>query len=267
MADVSVSVLAKSVGISEDQLLLKLKEAGLPQRSANDLVTDQQKQALLNFMQAEKGPAKKITLNRKPASDSRVTSPLTRGKSINVEVRKKRTFVIPSPEEIAQLQREEEEAKAAQLEAERLEQEAAKAREAAKLAEQNQPKAAKAEEPESSPAEPVAEKPAPKEEASPAKKVEAKPVRKAFPEGSGTSEEDRRAKKGKPKFDTMPKKMVINTLSVADEEDGHFRHRRRKRHHDKNLKCPQSLKFVKWLSRKPLRSATWLKKWQSKPAK
>lgn len=239
MADVTVSVLAKSVGISVDALLLKLKEAGLSQMKAEDLVTDQQKQALLNYMQGEKAPAKKITLSRKSPSELKVSSPLGRGKTVNVEVRKKRTFVIPTAEEIAEQQREEEEARLAQLEAERLEAEAAKQRQLSKDTKEE----AKTDKvsAENIPA-PVSEKAAPADKTEAPKKAE-KPTRKVDFPADSSKEEEHRAKKGKPKFDTMPKKIVLNAFNVnSDEEDGgHFRARRRKRHHHEAL----SQKFEK----------------------
>ncbi|MDF2691280.1 MAG: translation initiation factor [Gammaproteobacteria bacterium] len=227
MADVTVNVLAKNVGISTDMLLLKLREAGLPQRNADDLVTDQQKQILLNVMQGEKS---KITLKRKSTTELKVSSGLGRGKTVNVEVRKKRTFVKPSPEEIAELQREEEAAKLAQLEAERMEAEAAKQLEAAKLAAE----AAQANKPvEAVAAEPVEKTDEEKAEA--AKKAE-KLVKKPKTEDAVSDEVDRKNKKGKPKLDDRPKKIVLNSFAASsDDDEGHFRTRRRKRHHHEAL--------------------------------
>ncbi|MDF2939812.1 MAG: translation initiation factor [Gammaproteobacteria bacterium] len=233
MADVTVNVLAKSVGISTEMLLLKLKEAGLPQSKAEDLVTDQQKQVLLNHMQGEKAPAGKLTLKRKSTTELKVSSGLGRGKTINVEVRKKRTFVKPTPEEIAELQREEEAAKLAQLEAERQAQAEAEqaAAEAAKPQEVKPVEAPKAAE----------ETPATSVEAQAAQKKVEKPVKKpGFAEPS-SEEADRKNKKGKPKMDDKPKKLVLKTFGASEEEEQHFRARRRKRHHHEAL----SQKFEK----------------------
>ncbi|MDO8954087.1 MAG: translation initiation factor IF-2 [Gammaproteobacteria bacterium] len=231
MADVTVNVLAKSVGISVDVLLLKLKEAGLSQSHADDLVTDLQKQTLLSYMQVEKAPAKKLILNKKSSSDIKISAGAGRGKTVSVEVRKKRTFVIPTPEEIAELQRAEEEAKLAQIEAERAEIEAAKAAEAAKLVELAKPKVIEkpvdvaAKEVEA----PVVEKPV--DVIATEKKVE-KPVRK--PGFTPTSNDEDKRKKGKYKPDAVPKKAVLKTFgpTISEDEDGNFRARRRKRHHE-----------------------------------
>ncbi|MGV6806753.1 MAG: translation initiation factor IF-2 N-terminal domain-containing protein, partial [bacterium] len=94
MAEVSVSELAKVVGASEERLLAQMKEAGLPHSSADDKVNDDQKQVLLTYLKGLHGDKarepKKITLKRK------TTSTLKAGagrKTVNIEVRKKRTYV------------------------------------------------------------------------------------------------------------------------------------------------------------------------------
>ena len=97
MADVTVKELADVVGTSTERLLSQMKEAGLPQTAENDSVSDEQKQSLLVHLKKSHGeesaaPApKKITLKRK------VTTTLKTGqggkKSVNIEVRKKRTYV------------------------------------------------------------------------------------------------------------------------------------------------------------------------------
>ncbi|MDF2529332.1 MAG: infB [Gammaproteobacteria bacterium] len=239
MANVTVNVLAKSVGISTEMLLLKLREAGLSQRGAEDLVTDEQKQVLLNYMQGEKS---KITLKRKSTTELKVSSGLGRGKTVNVEVRKKRTFVKPTTEEIAQLQREEEAAKLAQIEAERLALEEAKRQEEAnKLAEEAKRQAATKPEAVQAALEEKVEAPLIPEDEAAAKKVEKPPVRKPHFAESSSEENDRKGKKGKPKIDGHPKKIVLKTFAAVDEEEEHFRARRRRRHHHEAL----SQKFEK----------------------
>ncbi|MEO0443286.1 MAG: translation initiation factor IF-2 associated domain-containing protein, partial [Pseudomonadota bacterium] len=96
MADVTVNDLAKSVGTSVERLLGQMKDAGLSHASANELVSDDEKKKLLSFLKASHGeqdePPKKITLKRKTTSTLKVGSGSTR-KTVNVEVRKKRTYV------------------------------------------------------------------------------------------------------------------------------------------------------------------------------
>lgn len=102
MADVTVSELAKSVGASVDRLLLQMGQAGLPQKTPGDKVSDDEKQTLLTFLKMSHGesPAapKKITLKRKTTTTLKTGSGSSR-KTINVEVRKKRTYVKLSENE------------------------------------------------------------------------------------------------------------------------------------------------------------------------
>ena len=122
MAEVTVSDLAKSVGASEERLLTQMKEAGLKHKSADELVSDEEKQVLLEYLKNLHGAAprdtKKITLKRKKVETLK-TGATTGKKTVSVEVRKKRTYVKRSDEEIkAQAEAEKE--------AERLREEAPK---------------------------------------------------------------------------------------------------------------------------------------------
>ncbi|MGH1486021.1 MAG: translation initiation factor IF-2 [Cellvibrionaceae bacterium] len=96
MADVTVNDLAKSVGTSVDRLLGQMKDAGLSHSAADELVSDAEKKTLLSFLKASHGEEdeapKKITLKRKTTSTLKVGSGSGR-KTVNVEVRKKRTYV------------------------------------------------------------------------------------------------------------------------------------------------------------------------------
>jgi translation initiation factor IF-2 len=112
MAEVTVSELAKSVGASEERLLTQMKEAGLKHKSADELVSDEEKQVLLDYLKNLHGAAprdtKKITLKRKKVETLK-TGATTGKKTVNVEVRKKRTYVKRSDEEIkAQAEAEKE---------------------------------------------------------------------------------------------------------------------------------------------------------------
>lgn len=96
MADVTVSELAKSVGASVDRLLTQMGQAGLPHKTPADTVSDEEKQTLLTFLKMSHGESaevpKKITLKRKTTTTLKTGSGSSR-KTINVEVRKKRTYV------------------------------------------------------------------------------------------------------------------------------------------------------------------------------
>ena len=121
MADVTISELAGVVGVSVDKLLSQIKEAGLPHTKADELISNDDKNTLLLFLRRSHGDRdatsaapKKITLKRKTLGTLKSTSSTGRGKTVNVEVRKKRTYVKRSAIETPV----EEELPAAELEPE-----------------------------------------------------------------------------------------------------------------------------------------------------
>ncbi|MBD9426674.1 translation initiation factor IF-2 [Pseudomonas sp. PDM15] len=133
MTQVTVKELAQVVDTPVERLLQQMREAGLPHTSAEQVVTDNEKQALLAYLKGSHGEKleepRKITLQRKTTTTLKVAG----SKTISVEVRKKKTYVKRSPAEIeAEKQRELEEQRAAE-EAVRLkaEEEARKQAEAA----------------------------------------------------------------------------------------------------------------------------------------
>ncbi|WP_165855997.1 translation initiation factor IF-2 [Marinobacter sp. JSM 1782161] len=98
MAEVTVKQLADDVGAPVDRLLRQIVEAGLKARSENDAVSSDEKQQLLAFLRKTHGEAnaepRKITLKRKTTTTLKTGgSGATRGKTVNVEVRKKRTYI------------------------------------------------------------------------------------------------------------------------------------------------------------------------------
>lgn len=98
MAEVTVKQLADVVGIPVDKLLTQMKDAGLSHAGADQVVTDDEKQALLAHLKRSHGEQqsvqKKITLKRKSVSKLKVSGNQGgRSKTVNVEVRKKRTYV------------------------------------------------------------------------------------------------------------------------------------------------------------------------------
>ena len=100
MADVTISELAGVVGVSVDKLLSQVKEAGLPHTKADELISNDDKNILLVFLRRSHGDRdasasapKKITLKRKTLGTLKSASSAGRGKTVNVEVRKKRTYV------------------------------------------------------------------------------------------------------------------------------------------------------------------------------
>lgn len=126
MSDMKVKDLAGTVGITPEKLVEQLIEAGIKVSKADDLITEDQKQSLLQFLQQRHGrndsadsAPKKITLKRKSVSEIKLGgSSRTGGKSVSVEVRKKRTYVKRSPDEAAAaelLQQQQAQAQAEEL--------------------------------------------------------------------------------------------------------------------------------------------------------
>ncbi|MDX1818943.1 MAG: translation initiation factor IF-2 N-terminal domain-containing protein, partial [Marinobacter sp.] len=111
MAEVTVKQLAEDVGAPVDRLLKQIVEAGLKARSEDDSVTSDEKQQLLTYLRKTHGEAdsepRKITLKRKTTT----TLKAGKAKTVNVEVRKRRTYIkraelqpeaeAPKPEEAA----------------------------------------------------------------------------------------------------------------------------------------------------------------------
>lgn len=109
MAEVTVTQLAATVGTPVDKLLAQMQDAGLSQTGPEQTVSDEDKRVLLGYLknahganpepEAEEAP-KKMTLKRKTLSTLK-TSGSQGKKTVNVEVRKKRTIIKRSPEELA----------------------------------------------------------------------------------------------------------------------------------------------------------------------
>lgn len=100
MADVTVAQLAEVVGAPVDRLLQQMKDAGLAHKKPGETVSDHEKIALLAYLKQAHGndvprvvEPGKITLKRKTVSQMKVTGGSGKSKVVNVEVRKKRTFV------------------------------------------------------------------------------------------------------------------------------------------------------------------------------
>ncbi|UZD66539.1 translation initiation factor IF-2 [Marinobacter sp. AN1] len=97
MAEVTVKQLAEDVGAPVDRLLRQIVEAGLKARSENDSVTSDEKQQLLTYLRKNHGEAEaepnKITLKRKTTTTLKTGGGARGGKTVNVEVRKRRTYV------------------------------------------------------------------------------------------------------------------------------------------------------------------------------
>ena len=103
MADKSIKELALKLGHPVEKLLEQVREAGLPQRKSDDIITTEQQDTLTKFVkksQGSDGHAGQITLKRKTTGTAKVASTSGKAKTINVEIRKKHSFVKPDPEQI-----------------------------------------------------------------------------------------------------------------------------------------------------------------------
>jgi len=142
MTQVTVKELAQVVNTPVERLLQQMQEAGLPHASADQVVTDTEKQALLAHLKGSHGEKveepRKITLQRKTTSTLKVAG----SKTVSVEVRKKKTYVKRSPAELeAERQRELEEQRRVAEEAARVQAEIAAAKQAEAGAKAAEPEA------------------------------------------------------------------------------------------------------------------------------
>ena len=142
MADVTVSQFAEVLKVPVDRLLQQLDQAGIKVDGAEDMISEDAKHELLTHLrrshgrddaQADAAP-RKITLRRKSQSELKLASAQGRARTVNVEVRSKRTYVKREvledqarhqQEELDRQRESEEQAKAAleRAERERLEKE------------------------------------------------------------------------------------------------------------------------------------------------
>ncbi|NAW70124.1 translation initiation factor IF-2 [Vibrio sp. V27_P1S3P104] len=117
MTQLTVKTLSEEIGTPVDRLLEQLADAGMT-KASSDSVTEDEKQKLLAHLRKEHGDGSeptRLTLQRKTRSTLSVNAGGGKSKNVQVEVRKKRTYVKRSVIE-DEAKREAEEA--AQREAE-----------------------------------------------------------------------------------------------------------------------------------------------------
>jgi translation initiation factor IF-2 len=129
MASTTVAQLAAELNRPATALLEQLQSAGVKKASTDDTLSESDKERLLDFLRSAHGTVgsgerKKITLTRKSTSEIKQADSSGKARTIQVEVRKKRTFVkrddapagVEEPAapviDDAELQRREEEAQA-----------------------------------------------------------------------------------------------------------------------------------------------------------
>ncbi|MDQ7746394.1 translation initiation factor IF-2 [Hydrogenophaga pseudoflava] len=112
MTSTTVAELAAELNKPTTTLLEQLSAAGVPKTAGTDVVTETDKQKLLGHLKASHGTAgaerKKITLVKKSTTEIKQADATGRARTIQVEVRKKRTFVKRDDEVAAEAPMEAE---------------------------------------------------------------------------------------------------------------------------------------------------------------
>jgi translation initiation factor IF-2 len=129
MAEVTVADFAKVLKVPVDRLIEQLDEAGIKVGGPNDVISEDAKLELLTHLKKNHGRTdaadsapRRITLSRKSQSELKLASSQGRARTINVEVRQKRTYIKrdvleeqarKQQEELDSVRRAEEEARTA----------------------------------------------------------------------------------------------------------------------------------------------------------
>ena len=232
MADVTVAQFAEVLKVPVDKLLTQLDEAGIKVSGADDTISEDAKLELLTFLRRSHGhedtPAtaaapRSITLKRKSQSELRLSGSQGRSRTVNVEVRRKRTYI--KRDVLEKKAQEEQEA----LDAARREEEERKAAEERKVAEerervQAEKEAAERAEQQAREREEEQRQKAEEEARQAAQKAAADAA--AEKERLEKAEADARARRSKEKEKAKPKKKAAETrygrkeLHVAGDKSG-----------------------------------------------
>ena len=150
MADVTVAQFAEVLKVPVEKLLTQLDDAGIKVSGSEDTISDDAKLELLKHLRRSHGQEgsaaaaaapRRITLKRKSQSELRLSGAQGRSRTVNVEVRRKRTYIkrdvlekqaAAEQEELDRQRRAEEEraqAEAQEQERQRAEKEQAEKRE------------------------------------------------------------------------------------------------------------------------------------------
>ena len=174
MADVTIAQFADVLKVPVEKLIIQLDEAGIKVDGSEDTISEDAKLELLTHLRRSHGQAesiatsaapRRITLRRKSQSELRLAGAQGRSRTVNVEVRRKRTYIkrdvleeqVQKDQEALDAKRREEEER---LDAEKadIERRHAEKEEAAKAAEEDKRKEVEAREQADSDAREAAEK-------------------------------------------------------------------------------------------------------------
>jgi len=107
MAETTIKAFATQIGVQPERLLTQLVSAGVSGKGVDDSLTDEEKMTLLGYLRTHHGGGEsgttKITLKQKSVSQIKQSTRTGPARTVQVEVRKKRTFVKRSTieEEVA----------------------------------------------------------------------------------------------------------------------------------------------------------------------
>jgi translation initiation factor IF-2 len=131
MADVTVTQFANALKVSVDKLIAQLDQAGIAVDGPEAMISEEAKLELLTHLRRSHGSAgegsapSRITLKRKSQSELKLASVQGRARTVNVEVRRQRTYVNrgvleeqarQQQEQVDQQRRDVEEAQRRQME-------------------------------------------------------------------------------------------------------------------------------------------------------
>ncbi|MDQ5887874.1 MAG: translation initiation factor IF-2 [Neisseriaceae bacterium] len=105
MGQTNVQQFAGELGLQPELLLEQLRAAGVEKKASTDLLTEQDKTRLLEYLRKMHGGAEegkqKITLTKRETTEIRKSDATGKARTIQVEVRKKRVFVKRDPSDLA----------------------------------------------------------------------------------------------------------------------------------------------------------------------
>ncbi len=108
MAETTIKAFATQIGVQPERLITQLVSAGVSGKGVNDSLSDEEKMTLLGYLRTHhggggEGGTTKITLKQKSVSQIKQSTRTGPARTVQVEVRKKRTFIKRSiiEEEVA----------------------------------------------------------------------------------------------------------------------------------------------------------------------
>jgi translation initiation factor IF-2 len=100
MAEVTVTQFAEVLKVPVDRLLAQLEEAGIQVAGPQDIISEDAKLELLTHLRKSHGRSepeatapRRITLKRRAQSEIKVAAPMGKARTVQVEVRAKRTYI------------------------------------------------------------------------------------------------------------------------------------------------------------------------------